>query len=69
MVSRQSSHLIKYKAYGKLVYIRFVENNLIYNFLSECLSERGLVEDLVNLEVGLASLEIQSWTRKNVGLR
>ena len=69
VASRHSSHLIKYKAYAKLVYIRFVGNNLIYNFLRESLSERGLVEDLVNLEVGLASLEIQSWTRKNIGLR
>jgi len=74
VASRHSSHLIKYKAYGKLVYIRFVGNNLIYYLLREWLSGRGLLKDLANLEVGglatfrPSSLETQSWTRRIVGL-
>jgi len=74
MVSRQLQYLSTYKTYGKLVYIRFVGNNLVYNFLREWLSGRVLVEDLVNLEVGglatfrPSSLETQSWTRRIVGL-
>jgi len=63
-----------YKACSTLVYIRFVGNDLIYNFPSECLSGSGQVEDFMNLEVGglatfrLSSLETQSWTRGIVGL-